>query len=261
MSAPKSLSYAPGGRQVNWQKVAVILAFGVVPVFLLMLFTYIPFAKTGEFSEEDINDRYNMKHYVCAPGVIYADRVIVQSENIRNQYIDCLTAFAGGDTERHWQARIETVEQKDTKEPGDTKTVSRTMDKQPSETDKQKPGKSILYCIGANELEEHKEVLTDAVKNRLRIFSEAGNDIDMKLCLYPPDREEWRKVNRTLAEKLFKLAADAGGQFVELSGNVPLEAERIAEGFDAYYGSPSPLVPAFTLQKKPVMISDYSVDP
>ena len=127
-------------------------------------------------------------------------------------------------------------------------------------TEKKKAGKSILYCIGANELEEHKELLTDAVKNRLRIFSEAGNDLDMKICLYPPDREEWKRINRALAEKLFKVAAEEGRQFVELFGNVPLEAERIAEGFDAYYGSPSPFVPAFTLQKKPVMISDYSVD-
>ena len=229
---------------------------------------FIPFAGTGEFSEEDINDLYNMKHYVCAPGVVYADRVIVQSENIRKQYIDCLTTFAGGDTREHWSERIETAKRGDSgdgysnrlREASLTKDPDKTAGHSLPKTEKKKAGKSILYCIGANELEEHKELLTDAVKNRLRIFSEAGNDLDMKICLYPPDREEWKRINRALAEKLFKVAAEEGRQFVELFGNVPLEAERIAEGFDAYYGSPSPFVPAFTLQKKPVMISDYSVD-
>ncbi len=82
----------------------------------------------------------------------------------------------------------------------------------------------------------------------------------MKLCLYPPDREEWKKINRPLTEELFELINRDGRQLVELSGNIPPVAERIAESFNAYYGSPSPFVPAFVLQKKPVMISDYSVD-
>jgi multiple sugar transport system permease protein len=35
---------------VNWQKVAVILLFAIVPMFLLILFTYIPFIKMIQFS-------------------------------------------------------------------------------------------------------------------------------------------------------------------------------------------------------------------
>ncbi|MBO4472121.1 MAG: sugar ABC transporter permease [Clostridia bacterium] len=37
-------------KHVNWQKVLVIVLFAVVPLFLLMLFTYIPFAKMIQFS-------------------------------------------------------------------------------------------------------------------------------------------------------------------------------------------------------------------
>lgn len=37
-------------KQVNWQKVAVICLFAVVPMFLLMLFTYVPFIKMIQFS-------------------------------------------------------------------------------------------------------------------------------------------------------------------------------------------------------------------
>ena len=37
-------------KRVNWQKVLVIVLFAVVPLFLLILFTYIPFAKMIQFS-------------------------------------------------------------------------------------------------------------------------------------------------------------------------------------------------------------------
>ena len=38
------------------------------------------------------------------------------------------------------------------------------------------------------------------------------------------------------------------------------DAERkaaVADEFDAYYGSPSPLVPLFMMENKPVMIASY----
>lgn len=42
-------------RRINWQKVAVIFLFAVVPVFLLVLFTYVPFAKMIQFSFYDMS--------------------------------------------------------------------------------------------------------------------------------------------------------------------------------------------------------------
>ena len=38
----------------------------------------------------------------------------------------------------------------------------------------------------------------------------------------------------------------------------PKETDDIAMEFDAYYGDSSPLVPAFVMQKKPVMIANYA---
>ena len=81
LSAPRSLSYAPGGRRVNWQKVAVIVAFGVVPVFLLLLFTYIPFAKMIQFSF------YNMSYTKNKGFVDWDNYVKVFS---KSEYVDAM---------------------------------------------------------------------------------------------------------------------------------------------------------------------------
>ncbi len=68
-------------KRINWQKVAVILAFAIVPMFLLILFTYIPFAKMIQFSF------YNMS-YTKNKGFVGLDnyvRIFGKSE-----YVDAM---------------------------------------------------------------------------------------------------------------------------------------------------------------------------
>ena len=50
MSLTRSLQPDLRRKRINWQKVAVIVAFAVVPLFLLILFTYVPFVKMIQFS-------------------------------------------------------------------------------------------------------------------------------------------------------------------------------------------------------------------
>ena len=48
----------------------------------------------------------------------------------------------------------------------------------------------------------------------------------------------------------------SAGMFDELK-LIAKEADDIAAVYDAYYGDSSPLVPAFVIQKKPVMLANY----
>lgn len=74
------------------------------------LLIYVPPYCVGEFGKEDYCDVYNMKHYVTAPAVMYADRVLVQSENMKEMYIWKLTEFAGEQTRDIWEGKLETAE-------------------------------------------------------------------------------------------------------------------------------------------------------
>ncbi|MCR5106602.1 MAG: LicD family protein [Lachnospiraceae bacterium] len=216
---------------------------------------YIPIGDTSEFDSRDINDIYNMKHYVTAPGVIYSDKVLVQSENIKEQYINVLTEFAGEDTRSLWQERIGLKE--DYLSAGgvrDNEDTSSSGD--PSRSSKKK----LLFCIGANELSENEDVLFDALTERFGILDAEGDGISVTIVLYPGNRESWREINDTLSEQIFELIDRfvAGGKCEELK-LIPSEADKTVSGFDAYYGSSSPLVPAFIMQKKPVMLACYKI--
>ena len=200
--------------------------------------TYIPIAETSEFKEDDVVDQYNLKHYVTAPGIVYADEVIVQSENIKNQYVNALLTFAGENTIDYWRNKI------------------KMRDESVKNTENGK--KRILYCIGANELYEKKDVLVESIKNRIEILKNAEGNLDVTFTIFPEDKTQWKHVDEALSEEVFGIMDNTTG--FDFLDNGLSKVEEVAEEYDAYYGSPSPYVVAFSSQKKPVMLCDYSVE-
>ena len=68
---------------------------------------YIPWFTVDETDPGDSKAVYNMRYYAAMPGVVHADRVILQSELIRKAYVDFLSEFAGEETRKIWEAKTE----------------------------------------------------------------------------------------------------------------------------------------------------------
>ena len=120
--------------------------------------------------------------------------------------------------------------------------------------------KKILYCIGANELYEKRDILIDSIKDRIEVLKNAEGEISVTFTIFPEDKSQWKHVDEALSSKVFDVVDKASGEpeFDYLECGIS-RAEDIAGEYDAYYGSPSPYVVEFTTQKKPVMLCDYSV--
>lgn len=67
---------------------------------------YIPWFKLDESASDSPQAHKNMKYYAAMPGVVLADRVYVQSEKIRQIYIDFLTGFTG-ESRAIWENKIQ----------------------------------------------------------------------------------------------------------------------------------------------------------
>ncbi len=67
---------------------------------------YVTPRKIRDFGADEKNDVYNMKHYICAPGPICADRVIVWSEVLKERYAEALCAFMRGADEAAIREKI-----------------------------------------------------------------------------------------------------------------------------------------------------------
>lgn len=71
---------------------------------------YTPYFFLDELVQGDQAALENMNYYVTMPGVINADKVIVQSEMMRQTYIDFLTSKAGESTRETWEKKIGTLD-------------------------------------------------------------------------------------------------------------------------------------------------------
>ena len=67
---------------------------------------YIPYFVMDEIEDDDEKGLFNMRYFCTVPGVVCADKVVVQSEQMRKRYIEYLTAFAGEDTRQIWENKI-----------------------------------------------------------------------------------------------------------------------------------------------------------
>lgn len=68
--------------------------------------TYIPYFITSEIQWDDMRSDSSMNAYVTMPGVVYSDRVILQSENIKKLYIRKLVEYYGEDTRSEWERKL-----------------------------------------------------------------------------------------------------------------------------------------------------------
>lgn len=59
-----------------------------------------------EIGAGDDRARETLKYLCNTPGVVYADTVVVQSEQMKEVYVELLTEFAGKDTEMMWREKI-----------------------------------------------------------------------------------------------------------------------------------------------------------
>ena len=211
---------------------------------------YVPSYKVKEFGVEDTTDRYNMKHYVTAPALMYADQIYVQSENMRQRYLECLVEFSGEAYRAIWERKI---------------SVSEFVFRREVEKDTSK--KMILYCIGETELANLGKRALAHVESRLQIFADNHENLQVQICFYPPRLSDWEvdlQRVKTLTEML-RTYAETNKAWCTLEKPQEQEdlaayRERLAINCDAYYGSPSPYVHAFTLREKPVMLASTDIE-
>lgn len=197
----------------------------------------------ADFGSKDICEVYNVKKFLNTPGIINADTIYVQTEKLKDRYIEILTEFAGDSTKEYWDNKIEIVSLAN-------KSIDVKKDK-----------KTILYCIGANELMEYgSENMQKAVKHRLNVFKEYSMEENMtvKIFLYPNNQSLWEDINYKLTNSIKNVLSmyQCDHKF-SIANNE--DTDDLLEECAAYYGAPSPIALLFAEGGKPVMLSSKDV--
>lgn len=130
---------------------------------------YIPWFKIDEMNPEDERGLKSRNYFVPMPGVVWADRIVLQSEAMKQSYVDYLSDWAGEDTRSMWEEKIS----------GDGVWI---YEEEPEATDLNLPAdwkdkKILLYYVSGNGLMEHKEKMLRKMEDSLEIFREQSDKI------------------------------------------------------------------------------------
>lgn len=220
---------------------------------------YIPYFKVEEFTKGNDREYHNMQDYCTVPGVINADYVVCQSENMRQIYIEKLVEFAGEDTRSVWEEKILGLGS-----PLDD-AIGKNMDKHdiPEEWRKiiyREDGtrkKIVLFHVEASSLVQYQERFIEKIKEVLEIFYKYRDEVALIWSVDEKIEEvklshENVKVYEEFYEVISEFQIEGWGIY-----DIPtIETMDCLSGLcDAYYGDASKCGNLF--RKKDYLIMGY----
>lgn len=220
---------------------------------------YIPWFVLTELTREDERGWQSMQHFVTMPGVVNADKVIVQSEQMKEAYVEYLTEWAGEDTRSIWEEKISgqgspLLDKEDDREEVERKIPQSWKRHLYKENGDRK--KVILYNIPAGSFIDYKEKAVDKLYRVLEIFKENKDDV----CLFwywdkgleSTLKEDYPDLWNAFLNIVEKYKKEAWGIYEEV-----VDKDLIVSFGDAYYGDGSVISQAMVMAEKPVMLQNY----
>ncbi len=222
---------------------------------------YIPYFVLGEVDPDHKEALEKIAHFCTAPGVIHADVVIVQSENMRKAYIDVLTGAAGENTRPYWEKKILGLGSpkmdkvlESSREAWEVPWEWRQILEKPDGSRK----KVILYNTSVTALLNQGENMIKKMHSVFDTFKENVEDVALLWRPHPLMKATIESMRPQLwmdYEKLEERYREEGWGIYDDT----VELNRAIALCDAYYGDGSSLVQLCQKAGKPVMIQNVEI--
>jgi hypothetical protein len=230
---------------------------------------YIPWFTITELTREDERGWNSMEHFVAKPGVVNADKVLVQSEQMRKAYIEYLTDWAGEDTRGIWEEKISgagarfIVQETDSidytnKVPEEWKRI---LYPQQSEDGSGQPGKkkkAVVYSISGTGFAEYGDRAVEKLQEVLQTFR--GQQDKIAMIWYPNEAIEASL--RFSNPALWQAYEEIVNRYKEEGWGIyakGADKELLTGVGDAYYGDACTLSQAMVVKGKPVMLQNFQI--
>lgn len=223
---------------------------------------YIPPFVMDEIAQEDERAKKMLKYFCNMPGVVHADCVIVQSEQMKERYVELLTQFAGEDTRTVWENKIwgtgspvqdvwidgqEVLEKDNPALPEAWMRVLRSPDGRGK--------KIVLYSTSASALLMHGQKMVDKIRAVLQSFFVNREQVALIWRPDPKVKKVIRKKNPGLWQSyrdLLQKYREEGWGIVDDSDQPDLSVSLC----DACYGDGGSVMHTCRVQGKFVMLQD-----
>ncbi len=219
---------------------------------------YIPYFVLREIEPNDYASIAGMEHFIKVPAVIHANTVIVQSENMRQIYIDVMTKETGEESRPYWEEKI--------KGYGSPKfdKVRRIREegiKLPEEWEKKlyrndgTRKKVIFYNTSVVALLNYKETMIDKIESVIKQFEEMKDNVLLIWRPHPLMLSTIDTMRPELGDRYRKIVENYKKCEWGVYDEMP-SMDYVLSICDAYYGDGSSVVWLCQNQKIPVMIQN-----
>ncbi len=222
---------------------------------------YIPYFILEEIDPENQEAVERISHFCTVPGVFYADKVIVQSEKMRQVYIDVLSHLAGENTKDYWKGKIcgtgspkidgvLSIKSKHSAVPDNwIKLINK-----PDGTKK----KVILYNTTINALLHNNEKYLKKIKNVLELLKEKSNEIALLWRPHPLLESALMAMRPGLLEMYIEIKQEYLKEGWGIYDNTQ-DLGRAITISDAYYGDASSVVQLYEETGKASMLQNMEI--
>ena len=224
---------------------------------------YVPYFILDEIKADDKKRAENIEHFCNVPALLYADKVIVQSEEMKKIYVNTMVKLLGEDafSRGYWEQKI--LGLGSPKVDKVLNTRKEDLEIPPEWMDViQKPDGSfkriVFYNTSVSALLQHEEKMLQKMRDVFRIFKENSAEVALLWRPHPLIKATIESMRPQLWAAYEKLL----GQYREEAWGIyddTADMDRAVTLSDAYYGDPSSIVQLYQMTGKPVMMQNVEV--
>ena len=206
---------------------------------------YVPMYDIKEFNSDDEKSAYALNFTAKTPVVLHADKIILPTVRLKEEYIKALVDFSNGETdEAYWNAKIYVEDYMPDKQSDNFKKAKKTL----------------LYFTDVSPIALYGDKALKKIRTSLELMRDASDKLNviwlisenMKSVLNSPGCKDGKKLYGKFINIIQEFKKGGWGILAEHVSDVDLDE------VDAFAGNPSPYAHYLNYHKKPVMIlKDY----
>lgn len=221
---------------------------------------YIPYFVLTERNPKSLDKVASMAHFVTVPGVFNADEVIVQSENMKNCYVEALVQMAGDNTRKIWEKKIKGTGSPKLQKAAELKNQHYDypedwIKKTTNEAGRKK--KVFFYNTSIQALLDN-DGMVDKIRSVIEIFKNKRDEAVLLWRPHPLLEATVISMRPDLWEKYSEIVNDFQSEDIGIYDD-SADLYRAISIADAYYGDKSSVVQLFVAAGIPVMIQNADV--
>ena len=221
---------------------------------------YVPYFILGEIDPQNRQELEGIEKFCLVPGVAYADQVIVQSEDMRQAYINVLTEFMSGQgrSRAYWEKKILGLGSPKVDKVLSTRKEDLEIPEEWLKVIRKPDGswkKIIFYNTGVTALLEYNEHMMRKIENVLEIFYSRRENIVLLWRPHPLIESTLASMRMELLNEYMNIKErylkEKWGIYDDSS-----DLDRAIIISDAYYGNESSVLHLFKKMSKPIMLQN-----